>query len=466
MNDIRPVILCGGTGSRLWPISRTQSPKQFQHVAGPDSPTFFQATIQRHRSKGFGKPVVVTATQHYRTIVKQLQEIQCDATVICEPMARNTGPAVLAAALVLAEETPDALMLVLPADHVISGNLNTPILAMRKAALDGRIVTFGIKPSYPETGYGYITDGGAFSAYSGLHNVAEFVEKPPLNVAAGLVASGLAYWASGIALYSAETILSEFKSLDPSTYSAVTAAVAQGEWKGDRLQLDPDSFRKATNEPTERIIFEKAKSVAMAPLDVEWSDVGCWTSMHAIGHANEDGNVLSGDVISINSENSYVRSEDRLVAVVGLSDVIVVDTPDAVLVTARGKCQDVKAVVETLKAETRREATRHLTREHQWGESKHISSTSDHDMTLLRINSGSSISIDPLPGHHIIAGSSGLSIFDGLSRKTLGKGERVTLDVLDQTKLTNSSPDRIDVILVSLSSQISTGNNEPRVANA
>jgi len=437
-------------------MSRAQSPKQFQPVAGPGSPTFFQATIQRHRSKGFGKPVVVTALQNYRVIAQQLQEIQCDATIICEPMARNTGPAVLAAAMVLAQETPHALMLILPSDHVIVGNLNTPILEMRKAANDGRIVAFGITPSYPETGYGYITDGGAFSAYPGLHSVAEFVEKPPLATASGLVASGLAYWASGIALYGASTIINEFEALDSDTHRAVRDAVDKGEWSGDRVVLDPDSFRKSTNEPTERIIFERSKSVAMAPLDVEWSDVGCWTSMHAIGIGNEDGNVLSGDVISINSKNSYVRSEDRLVAVVGLSDVIVVDTPDAVLVTSRGKCQDVKAIVETLKSESRREAARHLMRDHQWGQSRHVMTTSDHDMTLLRINPGSSISVDPSFGRQIIAGRTGLVIFDGLSRRTLGKGERVMLDVLDQTKLTNTSSDKIDVILVTLSSHVST----------
>lgn len=465
MDDIRPIILCGGTGTRLWPMSRTQSPKQFQPVAGPGSPTFFQATIQRHRCKGFGKPVVVTAVQNYRTILQQLKEIQCEATVICEPMARNTGPAVLAAAMMLAQETPDALMLILPSDHVIVGNLNTPIFEMRSAASDGRLVAFGIKPNYPETGYGYISDGGSFDSYPGLHRVAQFVEKPPLAQAAALVSSGLAYWASGISLYSAETIIKEFKRFDAPSHRAVANAIQKGEWTGECLILDPDSFRKATNEPTERVIFEKAESVAMAPLDVEWSDVGCWTSMHAIGHANEDGNVLSGDVISINSKNTYVRSEDRLVAVVGLSDVIVVDTPDAVLVAARGKCQDVKAVVETLKEETRREAVRHLTREHEWGQSQHVMSSSDHDMSLLRINPGAAISVDPLPGRQIIAGRAGLVIFDGLSRRVLGKGERVMLDVLDQTKLTNTSTDRIDVILVTLTSSMSSSTHLQSVSN-
>ena len=188
--------------------------------------------------------------------------------------------------------------------------------------------------------------------------------------------------------------------------------------------------------------------------------------MHAISAANEDGNVLSGDVIAIDSNDTYVRSEDRLVAVVGLSDVIVVDTPDAVLVTERGKCQDVKKVVETLKAETRREAIRHTVREHQWGQSKHILTSSEHEMTLLRINPSASISIDPLPGRQIISGRAGLAIFDGLSRRTLEKGERVLMDVMDETRLTNTTMETLDVILVTLTSSISSEVEMLSVSNA
>lgn len=466
MTDIRPIILCGGTGSRLWPMSRTQSPKQFQPVSGKGSLTFFQATVQRHRTKGFGKPVVVTSVLHRQSVQKQLAEIQCEATIICEPMSRNTGPAVLAAALYLAKEDPESLMLILPADHIIVGNLNTPILEMRKAAEDGRIVTFGIKPNYPETGYGYISDGGKFANYPGLHNVAKFIEKPPLAQASALVGSGLAFWASGISLYSVRTICSEFQRLDQSTLRAVELAIEHGDQSDDVLLLDPDSFRKTTNEPTERIIFEKAASVCFSPLDVEWSDVGCWTSMHAIGEEDDNGNVISGDAISINSKNSLIRSDKRLVAVVGLSDVIVVDTQDAVLVTSRGKCQDVKEVVNTLKSEQRQEVVRHKEREHEWGNSFQLLSTPDHDMTMLQINPGSSITIDPKPGRQLINGKGGLIVFDGLSRRTLEAGERIALDVLDQTKLTNPSNNKIDVIMVSLSSYIEESGQLEKVSNA
>ena len=466
MQDITPVILCGGTGSRLWPMSRTQSPKQFQPVAGNGSLTFFQATVQRHRCKGYSKPIVVTAVQHKQTVQQQLDQIQCDATIICEPMARNTGPAVLAAAMVLAHAQPEGLMLVLPSDHMIAGNLNTPIFAMRRAANEGRIVTFGIKPAYPEIGYGYITGGGQFTNYDGLHRVAEFVEKPPIGKAVALVNSGASYWASGISLYTATTIIEEFARLEPATHKAVGQAVGMGEHVNSTLTLHPDSFRRAVDEPTERAIFENAKSVALAPIDVEWSDVGCWTSMHSIGRADEDGNVFEGDVIAVDTQNSLVRSDKRLVAVVGMSDVIVVDTPDALLVTARGKCQDVKTVVETLKAETRRESVRHLARQHHWGSSQQVMTSRDYEMTVLQINAGSSISIDPLPGRQIITGRGGLEFFDGFSRRSLMNGERILLDVSERVALTNTSNYTIDVILVTMKTSVASELQLGRMSHA
>jgi mannose-1-phosphate guanylyltransferase/mannose-6-phosphate isomerase len=466
MEDIRPVILCGGTGSRLWPMSRSQSPKQFQPVAGKGSLTFFQSTVQRHRSKGFGKPIVVTAVQHRQFVLQQLAEIQCEATVILEPMARNTGPAVLAAALILEQETPDALMLILPADHIISGNLNTPILAMRKAAQDGRIVTFGIKPTYPETGYGYITDGGQFTTIDGLHRVAAFVEKPPLERAVALLSSGCAYWASGISLYSASTIIDEFARLDVTTLVAVRQAVEKGENSGARILLHPDSFRRATNEPTERIIFERAKSVALAPLDVDWNDVGCWTSMHAIGQEDEDGNVLQGDVISINNSNSFVRADKRLVAVVGMSDVIVVDTPDAVLVTARGKCQEVKAIVETLKTETRAEYVRHLEREHLWGKSHQIFNSDNYGLSVLAIDPGSNINIDPMPGRQVFVVRGDVEIFDGFSRRKLINGEGSLLGAIQATTVTNRSASKVEILLLTQNGTITADLKLEQVSNA
>lgn len=454
MKDIHPIILCGGSGSRLWPVSRSQSPKQFQPVGGAGSLTFLQSTIQRHRVAGFAKPTVVTASHHSHIVTRQLDELQCEADVIYEPMGRNTGPAVLAAAIQVAQTDPDALLLVVPSDHVINGDLNGQILAMRAAASEGRIVIFGITPAYPETGYGYIVDGGAHGGNADLRKVDKFVEKPPLREATELLAEGKAFWASGISLFSASTIIKEMRTYDPETYHTVFSAIDRGEVSEGGLTLHPASFRRATNEPTERIIFERSSRVALAPLDVEWDDVGCWTSMYAISQRDAEGNVLQGDVLAVETENALVRADKRLVAVVGVSDVIVVDTPDAILVTQRGKCQNVKKVVEVLRDEQRPEAVVPLSKDYLWGQSRRVMRSGNFDMTVIKINPGASIKIDPMPGRQLIAVGGDLQVFDGLQRQDLALGERYVLPPSGRTSLTNTKSDFVEALLVTLNSAL------------
>ncbi len=448
MTDIRPIILCGGVGSRLWPLSRSQSPKQFQPIDGPHSLSYFQATVQRHRSNGFGDPIVVTAQEHAGLVKRQLDALQCAGTVICEPIARNTGPAVLAAAMHLAQENPRTPMLILPSDHVISGNLNGPILEMLSAAKAGRIVLFGIKPAYAETGYGYITDGGPVGGHPGLHHVGEFIEKPPLEKAIGMLEAGEAYWASGISLFTAETIMREMARFDRKTFDAVATALERAAIGALGPILAEDRFAKSTNEPTERIVFERSDCVTLAPLDVAWSDVGCWSSVYAIGDKDNAGNVLQGDVIAVSSENALVKAESRLVAVVGMSDVIVVDTDDAVLVTARGRCQNVKKVVETLKRDDRRESERHKTRVHDWGESEQLKGTGDYDMSVMRIDPGAKISVQPVPGRQVIAVRGIVDLFDGALRREIVPGEHMSLNPDRRAELINSGATIAEVILL------------------
>lgn len=448
MTDIRPIILCGGVGSRLWPQSRSQSPKQFQPVAGPGSLSYFQATIQRHRGQGYGEPVVVTAREHAALVKRQLDALQCRAEIISEPVARNTGPAVLAAAMAIAKTTPRAPLLVLPSDHVISGDLNTPIQAMKSAAVAGQIVLFGIKPAYAETGYGYITDGGPVGGHPGLYSVGEFVEKPPLEKAIALIETGAAYWASGISLFTGETIMREMARFDRRTFDAVAAAGERAEYGTLGAILNAEAFANATAEPTERIVFERSDKVTLAPIDVAWSDVGCWSSVYAIGQKDGAGNVLQGDVISVDTENALVKSDQRLVAVVGLSDVIVVDTADALLVTARGRCQNVKKVVDALRQDERHEATRHLTRAHEWGESQQIAGTGDYDMSVLRLDPGASINVQPIPGRQIITVRGVIDLFDGVLRREVAPGDHLPLDPDRRAELTNSGSDTAEALLL------------------
>ena len=315
-HSITPVILCGGMGSRLWPMSRVEQPKQFQPTLGKGSPTYFQASVQRHRGPEFAEPMVVTNARQAALVHRQLDDLQLKGRVIGEPVGRNTGPAVLAAAICARREDPEAMLLVLPSDHMIKGDINRIITSMAPAARDGRIVSFGVIPTYPETGYGYIADGGAVADYAGLHRVAQFVEKPGYDHAKRLIDAGGVYWASGISLMRAQTLIEEFRRLDPTTHAAVTAAVDQAEFRTLGIVLNEAAFRRATNEPTERQIFERTPAIALAPLHgIEWDDVGAWNAVYQISEPDADGNVLHGDVVTVNTRNSLIQSDSRLVAV-------------------------------------------------------------------------------------------------------------------------------------------------------
>lgn len=389
-SKIYPLILCGGTGTRLWPMSREAQPKQFQPVEGKGSLTFFQQTVQRHRGGMFARPIVSVGERHLETAARQLGEIQCKAHIITEPMARNTGPAVLAAAMYVAGAEPSSLLVVLPSDHVIQGDLNAVINSMQKAALDGLIVTFGIRPTFAETGYGYIMDGGGFDDYPGLHRVERFIEKPELSIAHSLFETGYAYWASGISMFRADKLVSEYQNHDPATYAAIRASLndAQPLANGRGIALCPNSFIKSISLPTEKAIFERTTDIALAPADIKWDDVGAWNALHSIGRKCENGNVTSGDVVLHDTQDSLVRGGDRLIAVVGMTDVVIVDTDDALLVASRQRAQDVKKIVEKLVLTKRPEVSSHRNQYMDWGTFKSIHSANGVTMNLLTIAPG------------------------------------------------------------------------------
>lgn len=408
MHKIYPLVLCGGMGSRLWPMSRIEQPKQFQPVGGKDSLTYFQTTVQRHRGPQFHDPIVVTNHRHAELVRQQLDEIQCGGLIIGEPVARNTGPAVLAAALKVLCSDLDALLLVLPADHIILGDLNATILQMAGAAAGGHIVTFGVAPGYAETGYGYIIDGGPTGSQDGLHLVERFVEKPAAHIAQSLIDSGRAYWASGISLFSAKTISAEFKRLDPETHAAVLSAVMHARKEMQGITLEEGAFRRTREEPTERAVFEHSSAVRLAPIKVKWDDIGAWASVYDVNLKSEAGNVTTGDVLAIDTTNSLIRSDGRLVVVVGLDDVIVVDTKDALLVTDRAHAQKVKQVVEALKSSGRPEVVSHVYQAKSWGGIEDLLSAAGFKLEMLTIRPGSTAQIN---GHGL--GASFLSVVTG-----------------------------------------------------
>ncbi len=393
MQKIYPLILCGGMGSRLWPMSRIEQPKQFQPVNGKGSLTYFQSTVQRHRGPLYHNPIVVTGAGQADLVRQQLAEIQSGARIISEPCARNTGPAVLSAAIEVLRHDPEAILLVLPSDHVISGDLGGPIGRMVAAANAGRIVTFGVTPGYPESGYGYIIDGGAVSEHDGLRSVSRFIEKPAVAAAQLLIEAGTAYWASGISLFRADVIEAEFRRLDPATHAAVVRAVDRGRALSDCLALDETAFSDARDAPTETAVFEQSPLVSLACLDVRWDDVGAWAAVYDVNDKSEDGNVLAGDVMALGTTNSLIRSDGRLIVVVGMTDVIVVDTKDALLVTDRSHAQEVKYAVERLKGANRAEVRSHPYRSYAWGGVEALKSETDCRVEMLTLRPGASLQI-------------------------------------------------------------------------
>ncbi len=314
MKKIYPLVLCGGSGTRLWPISRTRSPKQFQKIGGKNSLTFFQNAIKRHTGEHFHDPCIVTGLRHRGTVVSQLRDIQVSSRIICEPMGRNTGPAVLAAAHTLFGRDPNAVILVIPADHVIDGEINDVITAQIDAALAGQIIAFGITPRGPETGFGYIAKGAELADFPGLCKVDGFIEKPPLEKATELVEGKSAYWASGISMFSARTIIEEYEKFDPETANNVRRSVMGASPFPEALYLDADAFSQTVAESTEKAVFEKTDRIATVPLDVTWSDVGSWDAMYEVSKPDADGNVLQGDVIVVDFEEftgSFRRPADQ-----------------------------------------------------------------------------------------------------------------------------------------------------------
>lgn len=344
-----PVILAGGSGTRLWPLSRLATPKQFTAFVGPE--TLLQQTIGRARSiPAAGPPVIVTNAAHTPLVHSQAP----DATLIVEPVGRNTAPATALAALYATADGSDPILLVMPADHVIT-DLAAYLEAMAKAiphAESGRLVTFGIVPTAPETGYGYIEQG---APRDDTYRVARFVEKPNAAIAANYLASGRYLWNSGMFVFRASRFLEELGIHRPEMLAAVRAASAASARSNGTIRIDPDTFSAIKGDSIDYAVMEHTDDAVVIPLDAGWSDIGSWAALWDIAERDDDDNVLVGDVVAIDTSGSYVRSESRLVAVAGLNDVVVVETPDAILVCSREKAQAVRRLVEQLEAADRSE---------------------------------------------------------------------------------------------------------------
>jgi mannose-1-phosphate guanylyltransferase/mannose-6-phosphate isomerase len=394
------VIMAGGSGSRLWPSSRSLFPKQFLAVAGNN--TMLQATLDRVAGISDGNTSVICNEEHRFVVAQQAQDFGAAlSSIILEPAGRNTAPAIALAAFDALDSAGDKapLLLVMAADHVVNdvAAFHAAIELAKAQAEVGNLVTFGIAPESAHTGYGYIQRGAqVLDQVAGRDNayvVSRFVEKPDAKTAQSYLEGGDYYWNSGMFLFAADVYLAELKVFRPDIYEACEKAYLGKNRDVDFLRVDADAFRACPDESIDYAVMEKTDKAVVVPLSAGWSDVGAWSSLWDIGDKDAAGNVSSGDVLSHNTSNSYIRAEHRLVATVGLDNIVVVETNDAILVAAKDQVQDVKKIVESLKATGRSEVSQHRHVYRPWGVYDSIDNGDRYQVKRITVKPGAKLSV-------------------------------------------------------------------------
>jgi mannose-1-phosphate guanylyltransferase/mannose-6-phosphate isomerase len=396
---IIPVILSGGSGTRLWPLSRALYPKQLLSLIGDK--TMLQDTVLRLASADDLGPVYCVCNESHRFLVaEQLHEIHTDiGEIILEPAGRNTAPAAAVAAMLITRKHPDALMLVLPADHVILDPqaFGAAVGCGKTAAEEGSLVTFGIVPASPETGYGYIRASLNVAGTQSSYPVIEFVEKPDRQTAERYLETGEYFWNSGIFLFKAETYLKELEAHVPAIPAACREALEKAVADLDFLRLDGEAFKASPSDSIDYAVMEKTRRAALVPLDAGWNDVGAWSALWDVHERDEAGNVKKGDVLLHNVQNSYIHATSRLVTAVGLEDHIIVETSDAVLVATKDHVQDVKLLVEQLNRKDRDETIMHRRVYRPWGSYETVDFSDRFKVKRITVNPGAALSLQK---HH------------------------------------------------------------------
>ena len=456
---LTPVLLSGGVGSRLWPVSRETHPKQFQPLAGELS--MLQQTLQRTSGMEETRPLVVCNEEHRFMVAEQLRQVDLQASaLILEPRGRNTAPAVALAAIQALAKDRDALLLVLPADHLIR-EVDAFVEAVGKAvplAQQGRLVTFGVVPSAAETGYGYIKCGESLD--TDLYDLERFVEKPDAATAQAYVDSGSYLWNSGMFLLRAETYLDQLASHAPEILNCCRQAMEHASADLDFVRPDAEAFDQCPSDSIDYAVMEKTDAGAVVSLDCGWSDVGAWSSLWDVAERDADGNARIGDVVVDNCHNNYLRSESRLLAATGVDDLVVVETADAVLLSHRDKVQDVKRIVNRLKAEQRQEVALHRRVYRPWGSYESLITADRFQVKRIVVNPGQTLSLQL--HHHraehwiVVHGTAEVTCEDRVFM--LGEDESTYIPLGHKHRLAN--PGRIPLELIEVQSGAYLGEDD------
>ena len=393
MSRLQPVLLSGGSGTRLWPLSREAYPKQFLALAGDD--TMLQATWSRVAEIADIAPIVVANEEHRFLVAEQLRQVGAPIpSIILEPVGRNTAPAIAVAALQAMDDHGDPLLLVLPSDHVVrdADAFRAAVRAAMPAAENGALVTFGIVPTTPETGFGYIQADDSNGVVDGVRRVARFVEKPDAATARNYLATGGYYWNSGMFLFRASRYLHQLQRHRPDILEATRKACDAARRDGDFIRLDRDAFAACPADSIDYAVMEKTDAAMVLPVDIGWSDLGSWAALWDVATRDADGNATLGDVIAIDSRNSYVHAR-RLVALVGVDDLVVVETDDAVLVARKDRVQQVKDVVTRLKDDQRSQAALHREVHRPWGSYDSVDVGARFQVKRIKVKPGARLSL-------------------------------------------------------------------------
>ena len=389
-----PIILSGGSGSRLWPLSRKLYPKQFLALTGEQ--TLFQQTLQRLSIEGMQPPVLVANQEHRFIVLEQLEQIDLQAQMLLlEPFGRNTAPAVAMAALQLVAEGRDELMLVLPADHVLDDQqaFRQALALATVAAEKGEMVLFGVPADRPETGYGYIRGQADGTLPDGVARVASFVEKPDAQRATEYVKSGDYYWNSGMFLFRASRFLEELKHHDVDIYDTCLMALERSKREGTQIAIDPATFACCPDNSIDYAVMEKTSRACVVPLAAGWNDVGSWSSIWEVHDKDAAGNVTKGDVVIEDSRNCLIHGNGKLVSVLGLDDIVVVETKDAMMVAHKDRVQDVKKLVSKLDAQGRCETQNHCEVYRPWGSYDSVDMGGRFQVKHITVKPGAQLSL-------------------------------------------------------------------------